>query len=226
MNNLFFRAIRATLFGFVCFFAVIFIPAWTLNYWQGWAFFLTLGILTSLATIYIAIHDKKLLERRMNVGPTAEKTLVQKIITAIGLPLFMAAILIMVFDHRFGWSPTVPAFISVFGDALAALGILIYYFVVKENCYAGATIEVERGQTVVSTGLYAIVRHPMYAGAILVFIGMPLALASWWGLLFVPVFIGGFAWRLLHEETFLGQHLEGYMEYKYKVRYRLVPYVW
>jgi protein-S-isoprenylcysteine O-methyltransferase Ste14 len=226
MNRVSFRAVRAALFGFTWFFAVIFVPAWTLNYWQGWALFLTLAIFTSLATIYIALHDKRLLERRMNMGPTAETTLTQKIITTIGAPLFIAAVVIMVFDHRFGWSPAVPAYFSVLGDTLAALGILIYYFVVKENRYAAAAVEVVKGQTVVSTGLYAIVRHPMYTGAILVFIGMPLALASWWGLLFVPLFIGGFAWRLLHEETFLSQHLVGYIEYKRRVRYRLVPYVW
>ena len=144
MDSLFLHAIRAALFGFVWFFAVIFIPAWTLNYWQGWAFFLTLGLFTSLATIYIALHDKRLLERRINMGPTAEKTSTQKIITAIGAPLFIGAIVIMVFDHRFGWSPAVPACVSVLGDALAALGILIYYFVVRENRYAAAAVVVEK----------------------------------------------------------------------------------
>jgi protein-S-isoprenylcysteine O-methyltransferase Ste14 len=226
MNNLSFRAVRAALFGFIWFFAVIFIPAWTLNYWQGWAFFLTLAIFTSLATIYMALHDKKLLESRLNMGSRAEKTLIQKVITAIGAPVFVASIVIMVFDHRFGWSPAVPGLVSIFGDALVALGILIYFFVVKENRYAAATVEVVEGQTVVSTGLYALIRHPMYTGAILVLIGMPIALGSWWGLLFEPFFIAGFAWRLLHEEKFLSERLSGYSEYMHKVRYRLVPYIW
>jgi len=226
MDTLSSRAIRAALRGLLWFFAVIFIPAWTLNYWQGWAFFLTLVICTSLATIYIARNDKKLLESRLNIGPKAEKTTSQKIITTLGAPLFVVAIVIMVLDHRFGWSPSVPGIVAILGDILAALGILMYFFVVKENRYAAAAVEVVEGQTVVSTGLYAVMRHPMYAGAIMVLIGMPLALASWWGLLFLPLFTGLLAGRLLHEESFLSNNLLGYSAYMLRVRYRLVPYVW
>jgi protein-S-isoprenylcysteine O-methyltransferase Ste14 len=226
MDPLSLRAVRAALFGFFWFFAAIFIPAWTLDYWQGWAFFLTLGILASLATIYIALHDKKLLESRLKMGPGAEKTSTQKTITALGAPVFVAGIVIMVFDHRFGWSAAVPGLVSILGDGLAALGILIYFLVVQENRYAAATVDVVQGQTVISTGPYALVRHPMYTGAILVLAGMPIALGSWWGLLFELLFIGGFAWRLLHEETVLSEKLPGYAEYMHKVRYHLVPYVW
>jgi protein-S-isoprenylcysteine O-methyltransferase Ste14 len=226
MDSLYLRTIRVTLGGFIFFFAVIFIPAWTLAYWQGWAFLLTISILTTLATIYIALYDKTLLESRLRAGPTAEKTSAQKIITAIGMLAFVVVIVVMVFDHRFGWSPAVPAYLSILGDALGALGILVYFFVVKENRYAAATVEVVKGQTVVSTGPYAIVRHPMYAGALLVFVGAPLALGSWWGLLFTPLFIAWFAWRLLHEEKFLRENLPGYTEYAHRVRCRLVPYIW
>jgi protein-S-isoprenylcysteine O-methyltransferase Ste14 len=226
MDNLYLRAIGGSLAGFIAFFAVIFIPAWTLEYWQGWAFFATLWVSTMLVTIYMAIYDKQLLESRLHMGPTAEKTFVQKVITAVGVPVYLAMFIIMVFDHRFRWSPAVPAYVSILGDALAAFGILIYFFVVRENRYAAAAVKVVEGQTVVSSGPYAIVRHPMYAGAILVFIGAPLALGSWWGLLFVPIFIAGFAWRLSNEERFLCENLPRYMEYMDKVRYRLVPYVW
>jgi protein-S-isoprenylcysteine O-methyltransferase Ste14 len=226
MDSLCLRTIRAALGGFIWFFAVIFIPAWTLAYWQGWAFFLTLSVLTTLATIYIALHDKMLLASRLRGGPIAEKTSSQKIITAIGSLVFVVAIVVMVFDHRFGWSPAVPAYLSILGDALGALGILVYFFVVKENRYAAATVQVVEGQTVVSTGPYAIVRHPMYAGALLVFIGAPLALGSWWGLLFTPLFIAGVVWRLLNEEKFLYENLPGYTEYVHKVRHRLVPHIW
>jgi protein-S-isoprenylcysteine O-methyltransferase Ste14 len=225
MDSLYLRTIRATLVGFISFFAVIFIPAWTSAYWQGWVFFLTISISTTLATVYIALHDKALLESRLRGGPTAEETLAQKIITAVGLLVFVAAIVVMVFDHRFGWSPAVPAYLSVLGDALGALGILVYLFVVKENRYAAGTVKVVKGQTVVSTGPYAIVRHPMYAGALLVCVGAPLALGSWWGLLFTPLFIAWFAWRLLNEEKYLREHLLGYPEYAHKVRCRLVPYI-
>jgi protein-S-isoprenylcysteine O-methyltransferase Ste14 len=226
METLFSRALWAALRGLFGFFAVIFIPAWTLNYWQGWAFFLTLAICTSLATIYIAINDKKLLESRLNIGPKAEKTTTQRIITTLGAPLFVIAIVTMVFDHRFGWSASVPVEISISGDVLAALGIFMYFLVVRENRYAAATVEVVEGQTVISTGLYAVIRHPMYASAIVVLAGMPLALASWWGLLFLPFFIALMAWRLLHEEAFLSINLQGYPDYMQKVRYRLTPYIW
>jgi protein-S-isoprenylcysteine O-methyltransferase Ste14 len=226
MDSLYLRAIRSALVGFIWFFGVIFIPAWTLDYWQGWAFFLTLSILTSLATIYIALHDKELFESRLHGGPTAEKTPAQKIITSVGALVFVAGIVVMVFDRRFGWSPAVPAWLSLLGDALGALGILVYLIVVKENRYAAGVVQVVEGQTVVSTGPYAIVRHPMYAGALLVLIGAPLALGSWWGLLFTPLFIAWFAWRLLNEEKFLRQNLPGYARYARRVRYRLVPHVW
>ena len=226
MNNLYVRAVLSALAGFCWFFAVIFIPAWTLNYWQGWAFFLTLAILTSVATIYIAVRDKNLLESRMRMGPTVEETSIQKLITALGSLVFIPAIVLMVLDHRFGWSPAVPAAVSIVGNVVCALGIVIYVLVVRENRFAAATVDVVEGQTVVSTGPYAVVRHPMYAGAILVFLGAPLALGSWWGIVTVPVFVAGFAWRLLNEEEFLRQHLPGYTAYTDKVPYRLVPYVW
>jgi protein-S-isoprenylcysteine O-methyltransferase Ste14 len=226
MDKLYQRTIRAALRGFVWFFAVIFIPAWTLAYWQGWAFFLTLSVSASLATAWMALHNKKLLESRLRMGPAVEKTRIQKVITALGAPVFVGAIVVMVLDHRLRWSPAVPAFVSILGDGMAASGILIYFFVIRENSYAASTVDVAEGQLVVATGPYAIVRHPMYAGAILVFLGMPFALGSWWGLLTVPLFVGGFAWRLLNEEKLLRANLPGYSDYMLKVRYRLAPYVW
>jgi protein-S-isoprenylcysteine O-methyltransferase Ste14 len=226
MDNLYLRAARSAVLGSIWFFAVIFLPARTLAYWQGWAFFLTVSICTTLATIYIALNDRQLLESRLRFGPQAEKTSTQKVITAIGVPVYVAAVVIMVLDHRFGWSPAVPPYVSIFGDALAVLCVLLYVFVVRENRYAAAAVDVVAGQTVITTGPYAIVRHPMYTAAILFFIGMPLALGSWWGLLFVPVFVAGFAWRLLDEERFLRENLRGYTEYTRQVRYRLLPYVW
>jgi protein-S-isoprenylcysteine O-methyltransferase Ste14 len=226
MDKLCLRAIRGTLAGAVAFFAVIFIPAGTLDYWQGWAFFLTLMVSTTLVTIYMARHDRPLLESRLRMGPTVEKTLVQKIITSVGLLVFVGAFVVMIFDHRFGWSPLMPAYLSMLGDVLAALGIFVYFLVIRENRFAAATVDVVAGQTVVSTGPYAIVRHPMYAGASLVFVGAPLALGSWWGLLLTPILVGGLAWRLFDEEKYLRERLPGYAEYTRIVRYRLLPYVW
>jgi hypothetical protein len=146
MNTLYFRAIRATVVGTVAFFAVIFIPAWTLAYWQGWVFAGTLSVSSISVTLYIALVDEKLLERRLRAGPTAEKTPAQKIITAVGLVGFVAAVVFMVLDHRFHWSPPVPASLSILGDALGVLGLLIYFLVIRENRYAASTIDVADGQ--------------------------------------------------------------------------------
>jgi protein-S-isoprenylcysteine O-methyltransferase Ste14 len=227
MNDLTLRVVGATAVGTVAFLAIIFIPAGTIDYWQGWTFAATLMGSSLLVTIYMALYDKELLESRLRMGPTAEKTPAQKVITAVGFVLFVAAFVIMVLDHRFGGSPRVPAYVSILGDALAVLGIVVYFFVIKENRYAASTIEVVEGQRVISTGPYAIVRHPMYSGAILVFIGAPLALGSWWGLLLLtPLAVGWFAWRLLNEEQFLRANLRGYDAYMQKVRYRLAPHIW
>ena len=226
MDTLYLGAIRGTLVGTAVFAALIFIPAGTLDYWQGWVFLAALLIPTMLVTFYMALYDKQLLESRLRAGPRAEQRPTQKVIIIAGLLPYLAAFVITVCDHRFGWSPAVPAWLSLVGDALGVLGILVYFLVIRENRYAASTVQVAEGQTVISTGPYAIVRHPMYAGAILVFIGMPLALGSWWGLLFVPLFIAGFAWRLLDEEKLLRASLPGYAEYMRKVRYRLIPYVW
>lgn len=226
MKNLYRRAVLSTIGEFVVLFGIIFIPAWTLHYWRGWVFFATLGISSTAATVYIAIHDPKLFASRVTMGPAAEKTRTQKIITTVGLPVFAAALVAMVFDHRFGWSPAVPALVSIVGDIFIVLGLYVYYLVTKENSYAASTVGVVEGQTVCSTGPYAFLRHPMYAGALLVFLGAPLALGSWWGLLIVPVAAAGFAWRLKDEEKVLTNDLPGYAEYLRRVRYRLVPYFW
>jgi protein-S-isoprenylcysteine O-methyltransferase Ste14 len=226
MRSLYLRAIYRTVAGAMVFFAAIFAPAWTLDYWQGWAFFLTLVVSTTLVTIYMARNDKGLLESRLRTGPTVEKTATQKVITSVSQLVVPAVFVIMPLDHRLGWSPVVPASLSILGDVLGALGMGMYFLVVRENRFAAGTVDVVDGQTVVSTGPYAIVRHPMYAGAILVCLGAPLALGSWWGFLLTPVVTGVLAWRLLDEERYLREHLRGYAEYTRTVRYRLVPYVW
>jgi len=205
---------------------LIFLPAWTLDYWQGWVFLGTFMLPLTLITVWMAVYDTELLERRLRGGPRAERTAVQKRFTAVAPFVGIVAVVIMVFDHRFGWSPAVPAWLSLVGDALVALGIAIYFLVIRANRFAAATVEIAEGQIVVSTGPYAVVRHPMYAGAILFLVGAPIALGSWWGFLFTPLFIGGLVWRLLNEEKFLNTNLPGYTEYGREVRYRLVPHIW
>ena len=138
---------------------------------------------------------------------------------------FIAMLVFPVLDHRFGWS-SVPASVSVLGDALIALAFLFIFFVFKENSYGASTIQIAEGQTVISTGPYALVRHPMYAGALVMLIGTPLALGSWWGLFAILLILPVLIWRLLDEERFLRQNLAGYAEYQAKVKYRLVPFLW
>jgi protein-S-isoprenylcysteine O-methyltransferase Ste14 len=205
--------------------ALIFLPAGTLNYWQGWVFFALFFVASNTIGIYLAIYNPVLLERRMNVGPTAEKEKSQKIITLFALLGFITLLVFPALDHRFEWSP-VPPYVSVAGDILVLLGFLLTFVVICENSYAASTIQVAEGQKVVSTGPYAIVRHPMYAGALVMLAGMPLALGSWWGLFFFFPTMPILVWRLLDEERFLHKNLPGYTEYTRKVRYRLIPFVW
>lgn len=201
---------------------LIFLPAGTLGYWQGWAFLATFIAASTALTVYMAVYDPQLLERRLRAGPRAEKETSQKIIMFFVTLGFVAFIVFPVLDYRFHWSP-VPPYVSIAGDALIATGFLFMFFVMKENSYAASTIQIAEGQRVISTGPYAVVRHPMYAGALLLIVGMPLALGSLYGLfglfLLVPVLI----WRLLDEEEFLTKNLPGYAEYKNSVRSRLIP---
>ena len=134
----------------------------------------------------------------------------------------LAFLVFPVLDHRFGWSP-VPPSVSIVGNMLIGLGYLFIFFVVRENSYAASTIQVADDQRVVSTGPYALVRHPMYAGALLLIIGLPLALGSWYGVLGIFGFLPVLIWRLSDEERFLTRNLPGYAEYVSKVRWRLIP---
>ena len=152
MSNLNLRAIRATLSGGIAFFMLIFLPAWTLDYWQGWVFVGTFMLPLTLITVWMAVYDTELLERRLRGGPRAERTAVQKRFTAVAPFVGIIAVVTMVFDHRFGWSPAVPTWLSLVGDALVALGIVVYFLVIRENRFAAATVEIAEGQTVVSTG--------------------------------------------------------------------------
>jgi protein-S-isoprenylcysteine O-methyltransferase Ste14 len=225
MNDVARRALRSSLFGILALAALLFIPAWTLAYWQAWLFMAVFVCTSGAITVYLAIHDPKLLERRMNVGPRAETEPAQKIIMVLATLGFIAMLVFPALDYRFGWSP-VPASVSVLGDALIALGFLFTFFVFKENSYGASTIQIAEDQTVISTGPYALVRHPMYAAALVMLLGIPLALGSWWGLFVLVLVLPVLIWRLLDEERFLRQNLPGYPEYQAKVKYRLLPFVW
>ena len=205
--------------------ALLFIPAWTLAYWQAWAFLAVFGGSALEITLYLMKKDPQLLERRMRGGPSAEKEMSQKIIQTLTALMFIAMLVVPALDHRLGWSK-MPLYVPIAGDVLVAVGFLIIFLVYKENTFASATIEIAPDQKVISTGLYALVRHPMYMGALLLLVGMSLSLGSWWGLCVFLLFIPALAWRVFDEERFLAKNLPGYSEYLDKVRYRLVPGVW
>ena len=210
--------------GLVAFAALLFLPAGTLDYWQAGVFLAVFSI-ASLSTVYWLKKDPAALERRMHAGPAAETRTVQKVVAAGVYVLFSALLVFSALDHRFGWSP-VPAAVSLTGDALVAIGLGIAIFTVIENRYAAATVTVEEGQKVVSTGLYGLVRHPMYMGAMIMIAGIPLALDSWWGLAVLIPYLFGVAFRIRDEERMLTNELNGYREYTQKVHHRLVPHVW
>ncbi len=219
------KAFAGLFFLIVVLAAALFFPAWTINYWQAWMFLAVFSISVVAITLYLVKKDPKLLERRLRGGPGAEKRKGQKDVQALAQIAFIAVIAFPAIDHRFAWSK-VPPYITVAGDVLVALGLLIVFFVFKENTFASAIIEVSAEQKVISTGPYGWVRHPMYVGALVMLFGVPLALGSWWGLLTIIPITLAIVWRLLDEEQFMVKNLPGYAEYRNKVRYRLVPFVW
>jgi protein-S-isoprenylcysteine O-methyltransferase Ste14 len=180
---------------------------------------------TTAFTVYLALYDKPLLGRRIKAGPWHEKEWSQKIIVSLIFLGFFSLIVVSALDVRFGWS-AVPPYVSLIGDALIVLSFLFIFWVIRVNSFAASTIQVAEGQKVISTGPYAYVRHPMYAAALLLLIGMPLSLGSSWALLLIVPFAPVLVWRILDEERFLRRNLPGYAEYVGAVRYRLIPYVW
>jgi protein-S-isoprenylcysteine O-methyltransferase Ste14 len=219
------RALISVPIGLAVFGLLVFLPAGTFDYWQGWAFIATFAISSFVPSIYLAVRNPEALRRRMQAGPGAETRTVQKIISVIAFGSMGAMIAFSALDFRFGWS-TVPAAVSVAGDVLVAVGLGIAMLVVIQNSYAAANITVEAGQQVTTTGLYGFVRHPMYFGNVVMMIGTPLALASYWGLVFVLPGLMVLGLRINDEEALLTQELAGYTDYTENVHYRLVPGIW
>jgi len=204
---------------------LLFLPAGTIHYWQGWVYLSIFTGASLLTTLYLLKADPALLARRMSGGPTAEKRMTQKIIMAFTSGGFIALLVTPALDRRFGWSD-VPLAVVIAGDLLVAIGFYFIFLVYRENTFTSATIELAENQTVISTGPYAIVRHPMYASALLYLLGTSLALGSYYGLLPAGAMIPFLIWRLFDEERFLAANLPGYSEYQQRVRHRLVPFFW
>jgi protein-S-isoprenylcysteine O-methyltransferase Ste14 len=219
------RAWRANGLFLPAMWLVLFLPAWTLDYWQAWLYWLIYAVGTVIGTAYFLRRDPKLIERRLTIGPAAEKEPKQKLIMSAASIIFILTLVIPGIDHRLHWSDLSP-WPALLGEAGVLAGYAIVAATVLQNSYAAATIRVEAEQPVVSTGLYAIVRHPMYSGSLLMLGLTPLALGSAWGLLMIVPIFAGLSWRLIDEERVLKRDLPGYEDYCRKVRYRLVPFVW
>ena len=204
---------------------LLFLPAWTLDYWQAWIFLAVYSLSVLTVTLYLMKKDPALLERRINENPGSEKRRSQKILNFLISKALFLVVAVPVIDHRCVWS-AVPLYVVAAGDVLVALGFLIEFFVFKENSFASAIIEIGTGQKVISSGPYALVRHPMYLGWLVTFSGVPPALGSWRGLFTLIPIILVIVWRLLDEEIFLAGNLPGYSEYQNRVQYRLVPFIW
>jgi protein-S-isoprenylcysteine O-methyltransferase Ste14 len=204
---------------------LLFVSAGTARYWQAWVYLSIFFGAAALTTMYLMRNDPALLQRRISGGPTAEKQPTQKFIMLCASLGFIALLVVPALDHRLAWS-TIPFYGVLVGDALVAVGFFFIFLVYRENTFSSATIELAPDQKVISTGPYAIVRHPMYASASLYLLGTPLALGSYCGLVALVGLLPFLIWRLFAEESFLAQNLSGYTEYQKEVRYRLVPRIW
>ena len=203
----------------------LFLPAGTARWWQAWVYVALFAGSCIAITLYLLRHDLELLQRRLAAGPGAEKEHRQKLIQALAAVAFLGMFLVPGFDRRFAWS-AVPLPLTVAGDLFVVAGFWIVFLTFRENSYTSATIETAENQPVISTGPYAAVRHPMYAGALLMLLGTPLALDSLWALAAFVVMLAVIVWRLRDEERVLARDLPGYDAYRAKVRHRLVPLVW
>ena len=201
---------------------LVLLPAGTFDFWQLYIYFAILIVPMTFVLFYFLRNDPQFLERRMRAK---EKEKQQRIIQIILSFIFFSGYIISGFDRRFGWS-VMPMYIVIVADIIILLGYLIIFFVFKQNSYASRIVEVERNQTVITSGLYGMVRHPMYLGVLLMFIPAPVALDSFWGLIPMATIPLALVFRILNEEKVLCNGLSGYKEYCQKTKYRLIPFVW
>ena len=221
-KELFFQAIAKFLLGVILVGLLIFLPAGTLSFINGWLFMGILFIPMFLAGIVMMLKNPELLKSRLNAK---EKQAEQSIVVKLSGLMFLAGFLVAGLNYRFAWY-VLSTGVSVAATVVFLVAYLLYGEVLRENTYLSRTIEVRENQKVIDTGLYGIVRHPMYSVTLLLFLAMPLILGSFQSFVIFLVYPFIIAKRIRNEETFLEKELAGYREYKDKVKYRLIPFVW
>ena len=220
--KLLFNALIKYALGIILVGALIFLPAWTLEYPYGWLFMALLFIPMLFVGAVLFVRSPKLLRKRLD---NKEKERSQRGVIALSGLIFPLGFVLSALDFRFGWSK-VPLWLVITASVLFLVGYVGYAEVMRENAYLSRTVEVQEGQRVISTGLYGIVRHPMYLATLLMFLPIPLILGSFFGLIPFALYPAILIIRILNEEKILTEGLEGYSEYKFKVKYRLIPFIW
>ncbi|MDQ1355271.1 MAG: hypothetical protein QG657_5581 [Acidobacteriota bacterium] len=208
--------------SFVMMALLFFLPARTINYWEAWVFLAILFIPAAFVLIYLYREDPELLVKRMKMR---EKQKEQKLLQLFSSLFFIAMFLVPGFDKYYGWS-SVPLWLKLFSTALVLLGYIMFFVVLRQNRYASRVIEIQDKQKVIDTGLYSVIRHPMYDAVLVLYGFAPLALGSYWALIGDIIILFILIFRIVNEEKVLMRELEGYTEYMKKVRYRLIPGLW
>jgi protein-S-isoprenylcysteine O-methyltransferase Ste14 len=215
-------AITKMIFGIALNGAMLFLPAWTWSYFGAWLFIGVLFVPVLIMGAVLYVRAPALLEKRLK---NREREGAQRGVVALSGIMFIATFIISSLDFRFGWSDA-PSWVMILGAVLFLLGYAMFAEVTRENAYLSRTVEVDEGQQVVSTGLYGVVRHPMYAATLLMFLPLPLILGSFWGLCAFALYPVILVIRIRNEESVLREQLDGYADYLTKVKYRLIPFIW
>lgn len=208
--------------GIIIISVLLFIPAGSVKFWNAWLFMGVLFVPMLFVIIYLIIRDPELLFKRMN---TNEREKTQKKVVLLTSAVFLSAFIIAGFDYRYGWS-SVPILLEIMSSLIVLIGYFIFFTVMRQNSYASRVVEIQERQKVIDTGLYGMVRHPMYFAAILMFMFMPLALGSFYAMIPLLIFPFQMSTRMKNEEEILEKGLDGYVSYKEKVRYKIIPFIW
>ncbi|MBR6314162.1 MAG: isoprenylcysteine carboxylmethyltransferase family protein [Clostridia bacterium] len=221
-KQLFFRAVTKFLGGFLMLALLVFLPAWTLRYWQGWLLLAILFVPMLVVGAVLMKRSPALLEKRLNAK---EEQSEQKAVLALSGVMFLAAFVLAGLNYHFGWF-VLPAWVSIAAAVVFLGGYALYAEVMRENAYLSRTVEVQEDQKVIDTGLYGVVRHPMYLSTLLLFLSMPLVLGSLFSFGVMLFYIPLIAKRIKNEEQVLLEGLPGYADYRKKVKYKVIPFLW